>query len=227
MNRPTMGQVVIGLTTAGGIGLAAYAFAIRPWHRHRGATDEEVAGNMPGDEMVPDANFRTTRAITIDAPVEAVWPWLVQIGQGRAGFYSYDFLENMMGLNIHSAEQIRSEFQDLGVGDIIPLEPGGSGYTVAGIEPNHHLLLFTDGTGDSEVDKAFRQAHAASTWTFLLKKLADGRTRLVVRWTARWDLSSSPTSLLIGLMLDPIEFLMEQKMMRGIKDRVEAAAQPG
>jgi hypothetical protein len=222
--KSSMRRILAGLTTAGGIGLAAYVFAIRPWHRRWGATNEEVAGRMPGDELVPEANYKTTRAITINVPVEAVWPWLVQIGQGRGGFYSYDLLENMMGLDIHSAGQIRSELQDLRVGDVIPLEPAGGGYTVAEIEPDHHLLLFTDGAGDSDIDEVFRQANAASTWAFLLEKLDGERTRLVVRWRARWDLQSSSTSLLIGLMLDPIEFLMEQKMMRGIKARAEAAA---
>lgn len=213
------------LAAASAAGLAAYVFAIRPWHRRWGATDAEVSGSMPGDDLVEDANFRTTRAIDIDAPREAVWPWLVQIGQGRGGFYSYDLLESMMDLDIHSADQILPEFQELGVGDAIPFEPEGGGYTVAEIAPNHHLVLFTDGTGDSEVDKAFRQANASSTWTFLLKEPEPERARFVVRWRTRWDLQSSPASLLIGLVLDPIEFIMERKMMRGIKERAEAAGQ--
>jgi hypothetical protein len=182
---------------------------------------------MPGDELVPEANYRTTRAITIEAPAAAVWPWLVQIGQGRGGFYSYDLLENMMGLDIHSADRIVPRWQDLHVGDTIPLEPEGGGYTVAEIVPNRRLVLYTDGTGGSELDEVFRRANAASTWTFLLQELDGSRTRLVVRWRARWDLLSSLLSLLIGLMLDPIEFLMENKMMRGIKERAEAAASAG
>jgi hypothetical protein len=179
---------------------------------------------MPGDDLVPDANFETTRAIDMDAPPEAAWPSLVQLGQGRGGFYSYDFLEKLMDLDIHSADQILPQYQDLLVGDKIPLEPSGGGYTVAEISPNRHLVLFTGGSGGAEIDTVFRQASATSTWTFLLEELAGERTRLIVRWRARWDLMSSPTSLLIALMLDPIEFVMEQKMMRGIKERAEAAA---
>ena len=210
---------------ASAVGLAAYAVAVRPWHRRWGATDEEVANSMPGDDLIGTANFATTRAIEIAAPAEAVWPWLVQIGQGRGGFYSYDLLENVMGLDINSAGRILPQFQNLQVGDTIPLEPEGGGYTVAAIEPGRHLVLFTEGAGTSELDSAFRQANAATTWTFLLQRLEGERTRLVVRWRARWDLLSSPMSLLIGLTLDPIEFLMEQKMMRGIKERAEAAVQ--
>ena len=212
-----------GLAVGGAAGVAAYMLAVRPWHRRWGATDGEATGSMPGDDLVEDANFETTRAIEIAAPLEAVWPWLVQIGQGRAGFYSYDLLENAMGLDIYSARQIQPQFQDLKVGDTIPLEPEGGGYTVAELEPNRHLVLFTEGAGESELDKIFRQANAATTWTFLLRDLEGERTRLIVRWRARWRLSGSPASFLIGLVLDPIEFLMEQKMMRGIKERAEEA----
>jgi hypothetical protein len=130
-----------------------------------------------------------------------------------------------MGLDIHSADRILPEFQDLRVGDAIPIEPEGGGYTVAEIAPNRHLVLFTDGTGGSEVDRVFRQANASSTWTFLLREPEPERARLIVRWQTRWDLLGSPASFLIGLVLDPIEFIMERKMMRGIKERAEMAAQ--
>jgi hypothetical protein len=173
--------------------------------------------------MVARANFETTRAINIEAPPEQVWPWLVQIGQGRAGFYSYDVLENAMGLDIHSADQIVPEYQDLAVGDEIAIAPEGGGFTVAAIEPNHYLLLDARGDGDSEVDAAFREAEMASTWLFLLEARDGDRTRLIVRWRARWDLTRSLPSFLMGVMLDPIEFIMEQKMMRGIKERAERA----
>jgi len=131
----------------------------------------------------------------------------------------------MMGLDIHSADQIVPQWQDVHVGDRIPIEPEGGGYTVAEIVPNRHLVLYTDGGGESELDRVFRRANAASTWAFLLQELDGSCTRLVMRWRARWDLLGSPTSLLIGLMLDPIEFIMEHEMIRGIKERAEAAAQ--
>ena len=212
------------LLVAGAAGLVAYVLAVRPWHRRWGASDAEVAAGMPGDDLVPDANFETTRAIDIDSARDQVWPWLVQIGQGRGGFYSYDFLENMMDLDIHSADRVLPEYQDLQVGDAINIAPEGGGFTVAEIEPNRHLLLFTDGKGDSEVDEVFRQANAASTWAFLLEAPLPERTRLIVRWRARWDLRSAPVPFITGLMLDPIEFIMEHKMMRGIKERAEAVA---
>jgi hypothetical protein len=223
--RNSVWGTLAGLAVAGGAALATYLVAVRPWHRRWGATDAELKEPLPGDELVAQANFETTRAIDIDAAPEAVWPWLVQLGQGRGGFYSYDKLENMMGLDIQSSGDIAPEFQDLQVGDVIPLEPEGGGYTVVQIEPNQHLLLFTEGGGESELDEVFRQAGAASTWVFVLRELPDGGTRLVVRWRARWDLFTTPLSFSIGLVLDPIEFMMEQKMMKGIKERAEGKTQ--
>jgi hypothetical protein len=217
------GFATVGIAVAiAAAGVAAYIYAVRPWHRRWGATDEEVDQPLPGDNLVPDANFETTRAITIDAPPEAVWPWLVQIGQGRGGFYSYDFLENMAGLGIQSATEIRPELQNLQPGDIVPLEPEGGGYTVAALEPNSYLLLETQAQGNSSLDEVFRQAGGASTWLFYLEGQERSRTRLIVRWRARWNLSKSPVSLLIGLLLDPMEFIMEQRMLRGLKERAEA-----
>jgi hypothetical protein len=218
-------RAVAGVAAAGAAALSAYILVVRPWHRRWGATDEEVERPLPGDELVSEANFQTTRAIDIEAPPEQVWPWLVQIGQGRGGFYSYDVLENAMGLDIHSADRIVAEYQDLAVGDEIAIAPEGGGFTVVAIEPQRHLLLEAQGAGDSEIDAVFRQADAASTWLFLLEARGDNRTRLIVRWRARWGLTKSFASFLMGVVLDPIEFLMEQKMMRGIKERAEAAAQ--
>ena len=216
-----VGAAAIGAAVVAA-GVAVYTYGIRPWHRRWGATDGEVDRPLPGDDLVLDANFETTRAITINAPPEAIWPWLVQIGQGRAGFYSYDFLENMVGLDIDSAHAIQPELQDLQPGDVVPLEPEGGGYTVAALERNSYLLLETQGEGDTSLDEAFRQADAASTWLFCLDGQGSSRTRLIVRWRARWNLGKSPVSLLIGLMLEPIEFVMEQRMMRGLKERAEA-----
>lgn len=218
-------RAVAGMAAAGAAAFSAYMLVVRPWHRRWGATDEEVERPLPGDELVSEANFQTTRAIDIEAPPEQVWPWLVQIGQGRGGFYSYDVLENAMGLDIHSADRIVAEYQDLTVGDEIAIAPEGGGFTVAAIEPQHHLLLEAQGAGDSEIDEVFRQADAASTWLFLLEARNDDRTRLIVRWRARWDLTKSFASFLMGVVLDPIEFVMEQKMMQGIKERAEATAQ--
>jgi hypothetical protein len=228
MTSKGLRSFVIGASAVGSAALAAYALLIGPWHRRWGATDQEVARSMPGDDLVPDANFSTTRAITINARPADVWPWLVQIGQGRAGFYSYDLLENLAGLNIHSVQEIIPEYQDLQIGDVIPLEPGGSGYTVAAMEPERRLVLHADSTQDTALEQGLGQVAMASTWVYELEERPPTHTRLIVRWRARMNpipASFSGAALfgaLIAWVIEPIEFLMEQKMMRGIKARAEA-----
>lgn len=98
-------------------GLAAYWLLVRPWHQKWGATNQEADASFSGDELIPYAPWRTTHAITIQAPIEMVWSWVVQMGQGRGGFYSYDWLENLFGMNIHNADRILPEYQQLKVGD--------------------------------------------------------------------------------------------------------------
>lgn len=218
--RTPFWRVVGRLAAAAGSAWALYRHAIRPWHIRWGATDEEVARSMPGDDLISDANLCTTRAITIAAPPKKVWPWLAQIGQGRGGFYSYDLLENLTGLDIHSMDQIVPDLQDLRVGDTIPVEPEGSGFQIASLEPERLLVGYIDGELGGEIGDFFGQIGAASTWVFQLEPILDRATRLVVRWRAYWPRSWSPPHLIVGLLIEPVEFIMEQKMMRGIRDRV-------
>ena len=102
---------------------ACYVLAVRPRLLRWGASTQEAAGPLPGDELVPTPRMQSTRAVTINAPAASVWPWLVQLGAGRGGMYSYDLLENAAGLGIHSADRILPEHQRLDVGDVIPLGP--------------------------------------------------------------------------------------------------------
>ena len=102
---------------------ACYVLAVRPRLLRWGASTQEAAGPLPGDELVPTPRMQSTRAVTIHAPAADVWPWLVQLGAGRGGMYSYDLLENAAGLGIHSADRILPEHQRLDVGDVIPLGP--------------------------------------------------------------------------------------------------------
>lgn len=103
--------------TAIGSAAAAYIFLARPRLLRWGATDQEVDGLLPGDDLIPNADVTATRAITISASADQVWPWIAQLGQGRGGFYSCDFLENLIGADIHSADRIVPELQGIDVGD--------------------------------------------------------------------------------------------------------------
>lgn len=176
--------------------VATYLRWIGPWQRRWGATDDEVARTMPGDELLrPDAPT-TTRAITIAAPPSAVFPWLLQIGFGRGGWYSYDWIDND---GKPSLERIDPALQDLAVGDRIEMLPG-FGPVVAEIEPDHHLVA----AGDTD------------TWCLLVEPITDGRTRLISRWRQDWPRSFG-TSVWI-VLADPGAFVMEQRMLRRIRD---------
>jgi hypothetical protein len=189
------------------------ALLTAPLLRHRydrwGAVPDEIGAALPGDELVPAPRLGYTRAITIDAPVEAVWPWLVQIGQGRGGLYSFDALENLVGCDLHSADGIRSELQRLEVGDRILLAPGegAPAYVVAQIEAPTTLVLLGGGPGGLCI-----------TWQWLLRS-ADGgrRTRLLVR--QRLDHPRSQTVL--WHLVEPVGFVMERRMLQGLARRAE------
>jgi hypothetical protein len=177
-----------------------------------GATDDELNVALPGDELVPAADLTATRAVTVRASADGVWPWIAQLGQGRAGFYSYDFLENLMGCSIHSAERVVPEWQPIDVGDAVHLHPS-VGLVVAVVEPGRALVL------RGGVPIGGTPPPYDFTWAFVLRDQADG-TRLVVRerygYSRRWA----------RLLVEPAElvsFLMSQRMLRGIKERAERA----
>ncbi len=219
-------KIGIGLAVLGGASLGVYFRFIRPWQVRWGATDEEVHQPMPGDDEVSQANFQSTRAITIKARPAEVWSWLVQMGYGRAGFYSYAWIERALGLrSLSNAERIMPEFQHLRVGDTIPIEPGGSGYRVASLEPNRLLVLAIGESDGGIMGNVMKQAHGASTWVYMLHDLDAEHTRLIVRWRARLKLSLKipPFVMLRLLPIEPGEFAMERKMLLGIKQRAEKA----
>ncbi|HEV8682296.1 MAG TPA: SRPBCC family protein [Actinomycetota bacterium] len=204
MRRPYAGIAAIG-------GAAAYVLLVKPRHLRWGATEAEFRGSLPGDDLIPNPDLTATRAITIRASADQVWPWIAQLGQGRGGFYSYDFLENLVGCDIHSANRIVSDWQDIGVGDQVKLHPEVS-LTVAVVERGRSVVL----RGGVPMGKT--PPPYDTTWAFVLQERPDGTTRLLVReryvYTQRWAL----------LLVEPVEavsFVMSQKMLRGIRDRAE------
>jgi len=221
-NKALLGTLV-GLAAAGSAAIAAYVLAIRPWHLRWGSTDEEVDLPLPGDDLLPQAKLKATHAITIQAGPAHVWPWLVQLGQGRGGFYSYDWIENSMGLDIHTTKKIHPEYQELKVGDVIPLSPDGMGVPVAILEAEKTLVLFGDtrlpGPGITPPMKA--GDYLATVWSFHLIPQADGSTRLVERIFIDWN--DSPTNTFFyRVFLEPGSFIMEQKMLHGLKECAES-----
>jgi len=197
------------LRIAGGAGVAAAAAALSyPWLFRRqcltwGATPDEAARELPGDDLLASPDIIATRAITIDAPPAAVWPWLVQMGSGRGGVYTYDWIENLFGLGMHSADEIMPQFQDLKLGDEFPLGPGRPKMRVEVLEPGRAL--------------AFRFEDQNWVWAFALFP-ADGRTRI-----ATPD-ASAFTRLFNLLVMEPGSLVMERKMLLGIKERAQRLA---
>ena len=187
-----------------------------PAHLRWGATDDEVAAQLPGDGLLPDPDLSATRAIGIDGDAPDVWPWLVQLvqlGQGRGDFYTYDRLENVIGrADIHSADRIVPEWQHFTVGDEVRLHPEVS-MTVAATGPGRAMVL-RGGVPMSQVSAPYD-----FTWAFVLRDHPDGSTRLVVReryaYTQRW-------ACLLVEVVEVVSFVMTQKMLRGIKYRVES-----
>jgi len=196
-----------------GSAAAAYILVVRPWQLRWGATDEEFDATLAGDDHIAHPDLMATRAITVNAVADQVWPWIAQLGQGRGGFYSYDALENLVGCDIHSADQIVSEWQDIKVGDQINLHPEvGLGVTV--VEQGRALVL-RGGVPMGAVPPPYD-----FTWAFVMRDQPDGTTRLLVReryaYTQRWA----------RFLVEPVSmasFAMSQRMLRGIRDRAERA----
>jgi hypothetical protein len=204
----TWRKLAAGAGAAAVLGPAAYLLFFRSWGLTWGARDEEAGAKLAGDELLADAGLVTTRAVTVDAPPEAVWPWLAQMGSGRGGAYSYDWIENLLGLNMHSASEILPEYQDIKLGDELPLGSGGPVMRVEVLDPPRAL--------------AVRSADQDWVWIFAL--LPDGdSTRLVSRNRIATQALPPAVRLFYRLFMEPGSLVMERKMLLGIKRRAERA----
>ena len=201
--------LAIGAGLATGLGPLAYPLFFRRWCLTWGARSDEVARKLPGDELLPSAGLVTTRAITINAPPEAVWPWLVQMGSGRGGAYTYDWIENLFGLNMRSADRILPQYQDVKIGDELPMGPGHPVMRVEVLDPQRTLTV--------------RISDMNWVWIFALAP-ENGTTRLISR-NRIVTAGLPPVSRLFYLLfMEPGSLVMERKMLLGIKQRAERPA---
>jgi len=210
--RPSARQAAL---TAALVALANLPLLRAAW-LHFGATEAELDATLPGDELVEDANLVATRAVSIAAPPDEVWRWVVQIGANRGGFYSYGALENLVGCRTRSADRVDERWQHLEPGDRVYLHPS-LWLAVAEATVDRALVLHGDG---SQPDAPL----AGFTWAFVLRRAPRGGTRLVIRerygFRSGWD----------GLVVEPtafLSFVMTEKMMRGIRSRAELAVRSG
>lgn len=204
-------SVVVGsLVVVYLVSLASLYFVFwRPWQLHWGATEDEIRRAMLGDDIVAQPSFDATRAVTVRARPEHIYPWIVQMGLGRAGWYSYDWLDN---LGRRSARGIVPHLQELEVGDLIPMSPGGKyGIWVKALEPNSRVLWW---------DK-----RAYTTWLWEIRPIDKNRSRLItrVRMKYRWW---SP-AVVFNPLVEFFDWPMMRKSMLGIKQRAEALSAAG
>jgi hypothetical protein len=234
--RIAIAGAIIGTTAGFGIGRA-----VRTW-RTWGIDPLEVNKALAGDDLIPVPSAVETRAITIDAPPAAVWPWLVQMGFDRGGWYSYDQLD-MRGT---SATKILPQYQGLAVGDIVPTSPM-TGFVVRDLQPGRALVLFSDTAlvesqaaeaaeaikvSDRPVPAGLAASSAflgrtprefAASWSFTLEPLDDGRTRLIERFRVRFD-GAAPGFRLVGPIMGFGVFVMVRRQLIGIRARAEVTA---
>lgn len=220
----------------GGLAALAAAAVVALYPRARrgvltwGATEDEVRAVLPGDELAPNADLVATRAVDIDAAPHEVWPWLAQIGSGRGGMYSYDALENVVGCEMSSADDVVPEWQDIEVGDVVHLHPDVS-LPVAVVEKDRALVLHGAGPTVAPVRAGGLTGPDADestppfdfVWAFVLVERPDGRTRLVVRERYAYR---TPWA---GTVVEPVAWVswfMTERMLRGIRERAERLARP-
>ena len=224
MNRGLRKTMLVGAGAAAA-GVGAWA-ALRRRTLAWGATCDEVVRPLPGDDLVANPLYVTTRAITVRAPAAAVWPWLVQLGQNRGGFYTYDVLENLMGLDIHSADTIRPEWQDVHVGeDYVTLDPDESmKMTIAVLEPERAFVILSGAPGEPpQAPGSFFKGELEWSWAFVLDPVDERTTRLIIRCRAAWA-DTLAARLAKPALLEPVHFVMEERMLRGIRERAQLAA---
>ena len=221
-----VGRVMAGVGTVGAAAIV-YGRLVRPRLVAWGATEAELAGPYPGDELVPDGERSGAMAVTIDAPPAQVWPWLVQLGGDRGGWYSWDHLDNA---GRPSARAVHPEWQNLAVGDSVKYWTRRHGpvdaWEVAALEPNRFLGLraLSDLRGRSlDRQQPRPRAYTEGLWGFLLNELPGGRTRLVIsgyqtmrpRWLGR---------LAFYWFFPPVVWIFQSRMLSVLKRNIERAS---
>lgn len=211
------------LSGIGGAFRIAFAL-ITPFLRHHrttwGAAPDEIQRALPGDELNPTPKWSYTTGITIHASAAKVWRWLIQLGQGRGGFYSYQWLENLVGCQIYNAETIHPEWQNIQVGDRILLHPKAPALPVAIVDPERAVVLHAN-AAPNQTEGAPDQEYFNSTWGFYVFPIDDHTSRFISRWRADYANTRSSRMMYGPTLIEPISATMQREMLLGIKKRAE------
>jgi hypothetical protein len=199
---------------------------LRSKYRKWGSTEEELSRKLPGDDLIDNINGGCNQAITIKAALTDVWPWIVQLGQNKGGFYTYELLENITGCKIRNADVIIPEFQDMAVGDKVMMHPTMAPLIVIAIDPGKsfttRLRYNMENYETLDPSEPLPPKYHDGTWLFYLEATLEGGTRLITRVTHVWN-QSKMNRFLFGLM-GIIEMVMNRKMLKGIRKRAEKAS---
>lgn len=219
-----VGEGLVGAFAVGGAVLGSPL--LRAWYSGWGATPAERLRALPGDAFVPRPRSQITCAVTIAAPAVQIWPWLVQLGCRRGGWYSYDLLDNA---GVASAERILPAYQELQIGDIVSAVPDGSfGFPVAQIDPERALILagtLDTATGQPAMPDKLPSAYFSGAMAWVMEPLSDRRTRLIYRMRTDWNPAALNLIAYRGLV-EPISFVMGRKMLLNLKRRCERLELP-
>jgi hypothetical protein len=223
LNYQTIADGVTGVFAIAGMILLSPL--LRTWYSRWGVTDDELLRSIPGDEIVPYPKSEVNCAITINASASQIWPWFVQLGCQRGGWYSYDLLDNG---GVASADSILPEHQQLQVGDFVKAVPNGSfGFPVAALQPERALILggvINTRTGTTtDLKDSDLQSYFAGLQTFLLDEIGERNTRLLFHCRMDWNPSLLNGIIMRGI-LEPVTFVMGRKMLLNLKHRIEAQA---
>lgn len=204
------------LSTAAACGV--YALSLRPRHLRWGASDAEIAQRWPGDELVPRPGSRAVRAVTVNVAPERVWPWIMQVGRERGGFYSYTWLENLIGADIHNVDRLIPGLPERRPGETVWMGPrekfkGMARMVVATLIPRRAMVLVPP----PDAERIVKEGTASGVWSFVLDPVGPETTRFLMV-----SLTADPR-LIDFVFWEPAHFVMERKMMLTIKRLAETS----
>lgn len=220
-NKNSFMDVIEGIQGAGFMAFQMIFWPLTLKRRNRwGATDEEINTVLPGDDLVPTPKVGYTHAISIKRSKDQVWPWLVQLGQGRGGFYSYQWLENIIGCQIYNADEIFPEYQEMEQFTGIKLHPSMPEIPIKSYKPQEYILLHGDSHFD-QINNSGNKNFLNVTWLFHLSEVGPEHSRLISRWRADFPNTFAAKMGYGAPITGSMAHVMDVKMLKGIKHRVE------